>query len=94
VVNARLKLLQLTWVHPHQEQGNRQKYAEGDQMSRLVDALFGCRHKHCMFPITIRQPHSNQATNPPTYIVCLDCGKEFGYDWQKMKVGATVKHAA
>ena len=67
---------------------------EGAEMFSLVDALFGCRHKHCMFPITIRQPHSNQATNPPTYIVCLDCGKEFGYDWQKMKVGATVKHAA
>ena len=67
---------------------------EGAEMFSLVDALFGCTHKHCMFPITIRQPHSNQATNPPTYIVCLDCGKEFGYDWQKMKVGATVKHAA
>ena len=21
-----------------------------------------------------------------TYIVCLDCGKEFAYDWQQMKV--------
>jgi predicted protein tyrosine phosphatase len=21
-----------------------------------------------------------------TYVVCLDCGKEFAYDWQEMKV--------
>jgi hypothetical protein len=67
---------------------------EGAEMFSLVDALFGCLHKHCMFPITIRRPHSNQATNPPTYIVCLYCGKEFGYNWKQMKVGATVKHAA
>ena len=21
-----------------------------------------------------------------TYVVCLDCGKEFAYDWKEMKV--------
>ncbi|HEY6273818.1 MAG TPA: hypothetical protein VIX19_17705 [Terriglobales bacterium] len=21
-----------------------------------------------------------------TYVVCLDCGKEFAYDWQKMRI--------
>ncbi len=21
-----------------------------------------------------------------TYVVCLDCGKEFAYDWKQMKV--------
>lgn len=21
-----------------------------------------------------------------TYVVCLDCGKEFAYDWEQMKV--------
>lgn len=29
-----------------------------------------------------------------TYIVCLDCGKEFPYDWQRMKVVAPAKNAA
>jgi hypothetical protein len=29
-----------------------------------------------------------------TYIVCLDCGKEFPYDWQKMKVVAPAKRVA
>lgn len=65
-------------------------------MFNLVDALFGCTHKHCTFPITVKpgQPHRYQATTPGTYIVCLDCGKEFGYDWKQMKVVETVKHAA
>jgi hypothetical protein len=66
-------------------------------MSRLVDALFGCRHKHSTFPITVKpgQPHCcHKATTAGTYIVCLDCGKEFGYDWKRMKVVATVKNVA
>jgi hypothetical protein len=65
-------------------------------MFSLVDALFGCLHKHCSFPITVKpnKPHSNQAEASSTYVVCLDCGKQFGYDWTQMKVVATIKHAA
>ena len=66
-------------------------------MFSLVDALFGCTHKNCMFPITVKpgRPYcSHQTTTAGMYIVCLDCGKEIGYDWKQMKVGATVKHAA
>jgi len=25
-----------------------------------------------------------------TYVVCLDCGKEFDYDWQEMRIGQPV----
>jgi hypothetical protein len=68
----------------------------GDQRSRLVDALFGCPHKHCTFPITAKsaQPRAGGQMTAATYIVCLDCGKEFGYDWQKMRVIAPANHAA
>jgi len=24
------------------------------------------------------------------YVVCLDCGKEFDYDWNEMRVGEAV----
>jgi hypothetical protein len=24
------------------------------------------------------------------YVVCLDCGKEFDYDWQEMRIGEPV----
>ena len=60
--------------------------------SNLVDALFGCWHKNYSFPITTRrgQRRSPAASVTGTYVVCLDCGKEFAYDWQEMKV---VSHA-
>ena len=54
----------------------------------LVDALFGCWHKNYSFPITTRrgQRRSLAASVTGTYVVCLECGKEFPYDWQEMKV--------
>lgn len=57
-------------------------------MATLVDMLFGCWHKHYSFPITSRpgQRRSPAASLTGTYVVCLDCGKEFPYDWQEMKV--------
>ena len=65
-------------------------------MSRLIDVLFGCTHKRCTFPITTkdRQEGSTRAKTTATYVVCLDCGKEFPYDWQRMKVVRRAKHAA
>ena len=55
---------------------------------KLVDAIFGCTHARYSFPVTIRgaagRPKAAALTG--TYVVCLDCGKEFAYDWQDMKV--------
>jgi hypothetical protein len=57
-------------------------------MANLFDVLFGCTHKHFSFPITKRpgQRLSEAASLTGTYVSCLDCGKEFPYDWQEMKV--------
>ncbi len=57
-------------------------------LTSLVDALFGCWHKNYSFPITARrgQRRSAAAVLTGTYVVCLDCGKEFPYDWREMKV--------
>jgi predicted transcriptional regulator len=65
-------------------------------MSKLLDALFGCPHKRCTFPITAKsgQSNSNPAKSTATYIVCLECGKEFTYDWQRMKVVRSKMQAA
>ncbi len=56
----------------------------------LLDILFGCRHKHRSFPITARagKRRSGAAQMTGTYVVCLDCGQEFPYDWQAMKIVA------
>ena len=57
-------------------------------IQKLVDALFGCKHARYSFPVTARraQRRPQAAALTGTYVVCLDCGKEFAYDWQQMKV--------
>ena len=54
----------------------------------LIDFVFGCSHKRCSFPMTVRGARRRlpAAALTGTYVVCLDCGKEFPYDWQNMKV--------
>lgn len=47
----------------------------------LYDFFFGCTHKHLSFPQSQRKQKK-----PGHYVVCLDCGKEFGYDWDRMRV--------
>jgi hypothetical protein len=57
-------------------------------LSSLVDLLFGCWHTNYSFPITAKPGERRSAAAQPTgtYVVCLECGKEFPYDWQQMKV--------
>lgn len=58
-------------------------------MARLLDILFGCRHKHLTRPITtVHRPGTPAGL---VYCSCLDCGKKFHYDVATMKVGAPVE---
>jgi hypothetical protein len=54
----------------------------------FLDVLFGCQHKKLSFPITVRGAHTraNSSLRTGTYVVCLDCGHEFPYDWNEMKI--------
>jgi hypothetical protein len=60
----------------------------------LIDTLFGCSHQRITFPLTPARRNGsptllNQQRNG-TYVTCLDCGKEFAYDWKAMRVGQAV----
>jgi hypothetical protein len=57
-------------------------------IAKLIDAVFGCRHARFSFPVTIRgaAPRPQAAALTGTYVACLECGKEFPYDWQEMRV--------
>lgn len=57
-------------------------------IASLLDVLFGCCHKRYSFPITVKSARrrSEAASVTGTYVVCLDCGREFPYDWREMKV--------
>jgi len=62
-------------------------------MLSFINALFGCAHNRCTFPMTATKDlHYGSNGKPPafTYVVCLECGKEFRYDWQQMKVVGSV----
>jgi hypothetical protein len=58
----------------------------------LLNALFGCSHKRTTFPCTPipRSAPSNLRATRGTYVVCLNCGQEFSYDWQEMRMGEPV----
>ena len=57
-------------------------------LQNIVDYLFGCSHKNYSFPITAKaaKRRTEAADVTGTYVVCLECGKEFPYDWREMKV--------
>jgi hypothetical protein len=50
---------------------------DGTLLRSFLQALFGCSHRKTTFPVTTRNG---------TWVTCLDCGKRFPYDWQKMKI--------
>lgn len=54
----------------------------------FLDLIFGCSHLRLSFPITVRGAlrRSKAASVTGTYVVCLECGQEFPYDWKEMKV--------
>ena len=59
---------------------------------------FGCHHRHLSQPFSLASnrkssgssaaweavPVSHSASE--IYVVCLDCGKHFEYDWSRMRV--------
>jgi hypothetical protein len=61
-------------------------------MLTLLNALFGCSHKRTTFPITPsrRSRLSAGDSRGGTYVACLDCGKEFDYNWKEMRVSSSA----
>ncbi len=61
-------------------------------LNTILDALMGCSHRRTTFPLTPSRKTGYAPANQrhSTYVVCLDCGKEFGYNWAEMRVGDPV----
>ena len=57
----------------------------------LLNLLFRCRHRRLTRPVApitkAGQPHSQ------SYVVCLDCGKQFEYDMTAMRIGKAIDHS-
>ncbi len=59
-------------------------------LDRMLNALFGCSHRNTTFPLTPhRRTRPNEANANP-YVACLDCGAEFEYDWNQMRIRKSV----
>lgn len=53
-----------------------------------LNLLFRCPHRRLTRPVT---PVSKAGVpNGETYVVCLDCGKQFPYDFNEMRIGKAV----
>jgi hypothetical protein len=58
----------------------------------MLNLLYGCRHKQITRPIT---PVHRPGTPPgDTYVACLECGKQFYYDLDNMRIGKLIPTAA
>jgi hypothetical protein len=57
----------------------------------ILNLLFRCSHRRLTRPVApitkAGQPHSQ------SYVVCLDCGKQFEYDLSEMRIGKAIDHA-
>jgi hypothetical protein len=55
----------------------------------VLNLLFRCPHRRLTRPVTpvgkAGLPHSD------TYVVCLDCGKQFAYDLKEMRIGKPLE---
>ena len=62
-------------------------------LQSLLNTLFGCSHQRTTFPLTPGRKNAYAApgaTRNGTYVVCLECGKEFAYNWDQMRVGVIL----
>jgi DNA-directed RNA polymerase subunit RPC12/RpoP len=54
----------------------------------VLNLMFRCSHRRLTRPVT---PVSKAGIpNGETYVVCLDCGKQFPYDLKEMRIGKAV----
>ena len=51
-------------------------------LTSVLERLFGCSHRRTTFPMTPKRP----SVRVGAYVTCLDCGKEFAYNWNEMRL--------
>jgi hypothetical protein len=57
----------------------------------LFNLMLGCTHRQKSLPFTpVRRNAAPGAAHSHTYVVCLDCGQTFEYDWREMRLKPPV----
>jgi hypothetical protein len=57
----------------------------------VLNLLFNCLHRHLTRPFT--PVHQAGIAHGETYVVCLDCAKQFAYDLSTMRIGKPIDHS-
>jgi DNA-directed RNA polymerase subunit RPC12/RpoP len=57
----------------------------------VLNLLFRCSHRRLTRPVA----PVTKAGHPrsQSYVVCLDCGKQFEYDLKEMRIGKAIDHS-
>jgi len=54
----------------------------------LLNLVFRCAHRRLTRPVT--PVTKGDGRHGGTYVVCLDCGKQFAYDTKEMRLGKAI----
>jgi DNA-directed RNA polymerase subunit RPC12/RpoP len=57
----------------------------------IFEKLLVCSHRRLTRPITPLSKPGQPAGE--TYVVCLDCGRQFAYDWDRMRIGKEIERS-
>lgn len=67
-------------------------------LQSILDAVMGCSHRRTTFPLTLPREavaaRFTEVSRKGAYVVCLDCGKEFAYNWKEMRIDRSAPAAA
>ena len=59
-------------------------------VERFIEHPFRLFAQEDHLSVNARTGTRNQSLRAQTYVVCLDCGREFEYDWDKMRIRKSV----
>ena len=73
------------------QRGALDTHGEGKVIDSILNLMFRCSHRRLTRPVS----PVTKAGEPPagTYVVCLDCGKQFSYDVKEMRIGKPLERS-
>ncbi len=58
-------------------------------IEKILNLLFRCRHRRLSRPLS---PATRAGEAPSrSFVVCLDCGRQFEYDVIRMRIGKAIE---
>lgn len=56
-------------------------------IDKVANLVFRCWHRRLSLPMTLPRSPEQPKDRPAGYVVCLDCGKRFSYDLERLVKG-------